>query len=100
MNTGGVCGVVQTTRGSDIGGRAIPTSIVFQELQGLADQQRQFHQQDKRWAQCLTLQQRQVLGLMIPLNAADAIEVFYSYAEEDEKLVNELQKHLVLLKRL
>ncbi len=99
LNTGGVCGVVQTTRGSDIGGRAIPTSIVFQELQGLADQQQQFHQQDKRWAEGLTPQQRQALGLVIPLDAADAIEVFYSYAEEDEKLVKELQKQLILLKR-
>ena len=100
MNTGGVCGVVQTTRGSDIGGRAIPTGIVFQELPDLADQQQQFHQQDKRWTQCLTPQQRQALGLVIPLNAAEAIEVFYSYAEEDQKLVKDLQKQLVLLKRL
>ncbi len=28
-----------------------------------------------------------------------AIEVFYSYAHEDEKLRNELEKHLTLLKR-
>ncbi|MFL5627722.1 MAG: trypsin-like peptidase domain-containing protein [Ktedonobacteraceae bacterium] len=100
LNTGGVCGVVQTTRGSDRGGRAIPTSVVFQELPGLADQQQQFHQQDKRWAQCLTLHQHQALGLVIPLYTADAIEVFYSYVEEDEKLVKELQKQLVLMKRL
>jgi Trypsin-like peptidase domain/TIR domain len=97
LNTGGVCGVVQTTRGSNIGGRAIPTSIVLQELSGLADQQQQFHRQYKHWVEYLTPQQRQVLGL---LTAADAIEVFYSYAEEDEKLVKELQKQLVFLKRL
>ena len=97
LNTGGVCGVVQTTRGSDIGGRAIPTSIVFQELPGLKDQQQQFHQQDKRWAEGLTAQQSQESSLR---TATDAIEVFYSYAEEDEKLVKELQKQLVLLKRL
>ena len=87
------------TRGSDIGGRAIPTSIVFQELPELVAQQKQFHQQDKRWYDCLTQQQRQALGLVTPPNPADAIEVFYSYAEEDEKLVKELQKHLSLLKR-
>lgn len=97
LNTGGVCGIVQTTRGSDIGGRAIPTSIVLQELPWLADQQQQFHQQDKCWIECLSLQQRQSLNL---LPAIDAIEVFYSYAEEDEKLVKELQKQLILLKRL
>jgi hypothetical protein len=97
LHTGGVCGVIQTTRGSDIGGRGIPTSIVLQELPGLVDQQQQFHQQDKSWAECLTQQQLQILGL---LTAKDAIEVFYSYAEEDEKLVKEIQKQLVLLKRL
>jgi hypothetical protein len=99
LNTGGVCGVVQTTRGSDLGGRAIPTIIVFQELQGLADQQQQFHQRDTHWVECLTPQQYQTLGLVPPLDTPDAVEVFYSYAEEDEKLAKELQKQLILLKR-
>ncbi|MEH2207529.1 MAG: toll/interleukin-1 receptor domain-containing protein [Nostoc sp.] len=35
----------------------------------------------------------------MPLQPDQAIEVFYSYAHEDEKLRNELEKHLTLLER-
>jgi hypothetical protein len=97
--TGGVCGIVQMTRGSDIGGRAIPTSAILQELPTLVTQQQQFQQQDIRWTSYLTIQQRRILGLGTSPNADEAIEVFYSYAEEDEALAKELQKHLILLKR-
>ncbi len=100
--TGGVCGIVQYTRdrSSDLGGDALLTKRVLQEFPQLIDKQKQFHQQHKKWAECLTPQQRQVLGLAVSFNAANTIEVFYSYAEEDEKLVKEIQKQLVLLKRL
>jgi hypothetical protein len=101
LNTGGVGGVVQMTRGSDLGGRAIPSETVFQAMSekqvDLRDQQQKFHKQDRCWADCLTQQQRQALGLV---NPADTIEVFYSYTEEDEKLAKEIQKQLVQLKRL
>lgn len=99
--TGGICGLVQVTRdrGSDLGGKAILTETVLKEFPQLEALQKQFHQQDKHWIDCLTSQQRQLLGLVTPLNPADAIEVFYSYAEEDEKLVREIQKQLVMLKR-
>lgn len=100
--TGGVCGIVQFTRdrSSDLGGDALLTKKIFQEFPDLMVKQKQFHQQDKRWTECLTQQQRQALGLTAPADAANAIEVFYSYAEEDEKLIKELQKQLVQLKRL
>lgn len=100
--SGSVCGIVQFTRdrSTDLGGKALLTKVVFREFPQLETQQRQFHQRDKRWAECVTPQQRQALGLVTPADASDAIEVFYSYAEEDEKLVKELQKQLVLLKRL
>ena len=99
--SGSVCGIVQFTRdrSTDLGGKALLTKVVLREFPQLEIQQQQFHQQDKRWAECLTPQQRQALGLVTPADATDAIEVFYSYAEEDEKLVKELQKQLVLLKR-
>ena len=90
---------LQMTRGSDIGGRAVPTSIVLQELPDLVQQHQQFHQQDTRWVECLALQQRQKPGLVARLDAEEAIEIFYSYAEQDEMLAQELQKHLILLKR-
>jgi|GEM_PF-1940255 len=99
LRTGSVCGIVQMTRGSDLGGRAVPISTALQEFADLSSQQQRFHQQDTRWATRLTSQQRQAPGLATPENTAETIEVFYSYAEEDEALARELQKHLILLKR-
>lgn len=99
LRTGGVCGIVQMTSGGDLGGRAVPTSAVLQELPDVAPQQQQFHQQDTRWATCLTPQQRQALGLIASPDTKEAIEVFYSYAREDEDLAKEIQKQLIFLKR-
>jgi hypothetical protein len=102
LRTGGVCGVMKRSRGvdSDLGGRAVPVSIVFQEFSELVEQQKLFHQRDKRWYDCLTQEQREKLGMVTSQEAAGTLEVFYSYAEEDEKLAKELQKQLTILKRL
>jgi hypothetical protein len=102
--TGCVCGVLQKTRDPDSaqGGRAIPTKTIFQvfeKRENLHDLQQQFHQQDKRWIESLTSQQCQQIGLGTSLPIAKTIEVFYSYAHEDEVLRNELAKQLKLLKR-
>ncbi len=114
--TGSVCGVLQKTRDpdSDLGGRAIPTKTVFQAMLekqvDLRALQQEFHQQDKSWLESLTLhqiqkidpQEREKIGLKAPsptLQPAKTIEVFYSYAHEDEKLRDELAKQLRLLRR-
>lgn len=96
--TGGICGIVKLTRGTDavMGGRAIPASIVFREFPELITKQQEFHQQDKRWHDCLTPPQRQILGLV---DIQEAFEVFFSYARKDEKLKDELEKHLTLMQR-
>lgn len=104
LNTGSVCGVVQKTRTSNIGGRAIPTKIVFMHFPELQTMQKQFHQQDKRWIEKLTSQQKQLLGLIsfssTPANT-QSIEVFYSYADtsRDKMMLEELLKHLSTLRR-
>lgn len=99
--TGGVCGVVKRTRGVDtaMGGRAIPVSVITQRFPEVVAHQKEFPQQNKRWYECLTLQQRQLLGLASTEEPTDAIKVFYSYASEDENLARELQKQLITLKR-
>jgi Trypsin-like peptidase domain/TIR domain len=102
--TGSVCGVVKRTRGPDtiMGGRAIPTAIVLRELTDLAFAQQQFHDQDKSWYDAMTIEQRKESGIkdMLSLTATSgAIEVFYSYVQEDEQLAEKLRRHLVLLKR-
>ncbi len=50
-----VCGIVQLTRDrhNDLGGRAIPTTIVFRVFPEIITLQQQFHQQNKRWMNCL-----------------------------------------------
>lgn len=106
--TGGVCGLLQKTHDEDRseGGRAIPTKTVLEELLkqqvDLRDLQQQFHGQNTEWIGSFTPQQRQQIGLAAPLptsKAAKTIEVFYSYAHEDEKLRDELAKQLKLLQR-
>lgn len=55
INLGYVCGIVQLTRGraSDLGGRAIPTTTIFQVFPELEALQRQYHRSDQRWMNCL-----------------------------------------------
>jgi hypothetical protein len=50
-----VCGVIQRTRdrASDLGGRAISATTVFQVFPELEAQQRLFHRKDQRWANAL-----------------------------------------------
>ena len=49
--TGGVCGVVRLTRDrtSDLGGRAIPTSLVLDRYDFLIELQKAFHSRDRTW---------------------------------------------------
>ncbi len=96
--TGSICGIVQWTRDRTmaLGGKAMLAKVMFREFPGLETQQRRFHQQDHRWANCLTAQQRQKLGLV---NTADAIEIFFSYHPKDSTERNELAIHLKPMKR-
>lgn len=54
--TGGVCGIIKSTRdaGSDLGGRAVPTSIILGTFGDLGDKQEAFHQRDGRWLALLS----------------------------------------------
>ncbi|MEN8446325.1 MAG: tetratricopeptide repeat protein, partial [Cyanobacteria bacterium J06555_13] len=51
LNTGRVCGIVKFTRDRtiDLGGGAIPTTVILEQYPQLQDFQQQFHQQDRRW---------------------------------------------------
>ena len=105
-DTGGVCGIVQlsysTSSAAAVGGSGLLTKIILQEFPELTEQQKQYHQQHREWLDSMTPQQRQKAGLAIPTpvpNVKETFEIFFSYAEEDEKLVNELRKQLALLKR-
>jgi hypothetical protein len=100
LRTGGVCGVMKRSRGvdSDLGGRAIPVSRVFEEFPELREQQRQFHQRDRGWYDCLTQEQREKLVMVTP---AEGIEVFFLYADvdEDKRLVDKLERHLAAMQK-
>jgi hypothetical protein len=105
QRTGAVCGVVKLTRGTGtiLGGRAIPVARAIQEFSLLQDLQKQFHSQDEQWAKSLTLQQRQANGFdkLHPLAENEAIEIFFSYDdnEQDLKIFHQLEKQLTLLRR-
>ncbi len=99
LQTGFVCGIVQKNRRLEKadGGRGIPTSIIFEEFQGLKNQQQTFHQHDKRWFDFLTPQQRQQFAVILSTTTSAStgpIEIFVSYVPADEKLRSELAKHL------
>ncbi|MGH9765103.1 MAG: toll/interleukin-1 receptor domain-containing protein, partial [Blastocatellia bacterium] len=83
-------------------GEAIMTKVILREFPELAEKQRLFHSQDKRWYDAMTVEQRKESAIKDTLSlagASDAIEVFYSYVQEDEQLAERLRRHLVLLKR-
>ncbi len=102
--TGCVCGIVQITldRNIDLGGKALLSQVVFREFPVLEARQKQFHQQDRRWWDLLTPQQRQASGLETSTSASTAtgaVEIFVSYVRADETLRSELAKHLKPMKR-
>lgn len=105
--TGSVCGIVQFTRdrSTDLGGKGMLTKVVLREFPELEEQQKLFHQQDKRWLDCLTPQQREVLGMGSSTSQSgsnNTIEVFFSYADsdKDKDMLTELLKQMSILKRL
>jgi len=65
IRTGGVCGIINRTRGSNaiMGGRGIPTKTIFQSFPELKGLQEQFHQDNRRWMNSLSPQLRQAIAL-------------------------------------
>ncbi len=100
LHTGGVCGVMKRSRGtdSDLGGRAVPVSRVLREFPELVEQRKLFHRRDRRWYDRLTQEQREKLGMVAP---AEGIEVFFLYADvdEDKRLLDKLEKHLATMQK-
>ena len=58
LKTGKVCGMVKETRaaGFDLGGGAIPTRVILEQLPELRSLQQQFHEKNRRWANLITTQ--------------------------------------------
>jgi tetratricopeptide (TPR) repeat protein len=65
QRTGKVCGIVKFTRDRsiDLGGGAVPTAVILAQFPELMEQQRSFHQFDRRW-----LRRMQSLSEAIPAN--------------------------------
>ncbi|HEY9834320.1 MAG TPA: trypsin-like peptidase domain-containing protein, partial [Stenomitos sp.] len=58
QRTGKVCGIVKFTRDRsfDLGGGAIPTRVILEQLPQLREFQQQFHQCDRRWSDLVAKQ--------------------------------------------
>jgi hypothetical protein len=101
--TGGVCAIMQASRdrSSALGGKALLAQAIYAEFPALEALQQQFHTRDTRWSDALTTDQRKALGLKwLPSPPApDTLEIFYSYAHKDEKLRDELETALVMMRR-
>jgi hypothetical protein len=85
LRTGQVCGIAKLSRDqeTDLGGRAVPTRTVLQELSFLEALQHAFHTSHTAWSP----------------GTAGALELFYAYAPRDESLRQKLEDHLSLLRR-
>ncbi|GAC1378034.1 MAG: hypothetical protein NVS4B7_00230 [Ktedonobacteraceae bacterium] len=100
--TGGVCGIVQSTRdrSSDLGGKAMLSKVIFREFPELEERQKQYHQQHREWVDILNAQQLQQISLeWIRFPATGAIKVFISYTRKDEAFQDDLMKHLTSMRR-
>lgn len=60
QRTGKVCGMVKFTRdrGTDLGGGAIPTSVIFNKISQLTELQEAFHKQNHLWRDLLQVDKR------------------------------------------
>ena len=102
--TGCICGIVQSTRDRAIalGGEAIMTKVILREFPELEEKQKLFHSQDKSWYDAMTVDQlaeSAIEDFLSLSSTSDAIEIFYSYVDEDKDMATQLQKHLILLQR-
>ncbi|BAY45061.1 hypothetical protein SAMD00079811_26630 [Scytonema sp. HK-05] len=65
LRTGKICGLVRLSRDRslDMGGRAIPTTVIFSQFRELKELQYNFHQQDDCWLKLLPKAPRESLRL-------------------------------------
>lgn len=60
QNTGAVCGIISLSRdiSTDMGGRAIPSTVILSQFSELTQLQKQFHQKDKHWIHFLNFRRK------------------------------------------
>lgn len=94
LRTGGVCGVVKTSRGrdSDLGGRAVSITCVPPE-HDLAALQQSYHQKNDDWLGCLSDEQRR----RVPWQTASSSNPFYG---ESPTLLGREEEHRRILEKL
>jgi hypothetical protein len=86
LETGCVCGIVQSGESTPFpenwwsSNRVISTNVILQVFQELNQSQRQFHEQDRRWINCLTSEQLE----KIKLNWEPFVEQINTNTEESE----------------
>lgn len=113
FDLGCVCGMVISTfdRNIDLGGKALHSKVIFREFPELEILQKQFHQQDRRWWNLLTHQQRLAtgsqlsmpggLGMPVKTQPTRAVKVVLSCSPspKDKSLKEMLLTHLSLMER-
>jgi hypothetical protein len=113
VDSGCVCGMVQSTfdRNIDLGGKALLSKVIFREFPELEFLQKQFHQQDRRWWNLLTHQQRLATGLQLSMpgglgmlveaqnTRTIKLAISCSSSPKDKSLKEMLIAHLSLMER-
>ena len=102
QRTGGVCGVMKLTMGEGtlMGGRAVPTSVVLERFPELVALQKEFHQEDSRWYDCLSQQQRreQIVTVKFIIMKVSELKSVHNMLSEAEAALAPLEKTTSRLK--
>lgn len=87
LNTGLVCAIVKSTRNSesDLGGRAIPVSVILQQFPELITKQENYHRHNEIWLQSLSAEQRKNFDNQLMLEQSiTAIETLFVQVRHDQ----------------
>ncbi|MEI8211546.1 MAG: sigma-70 family RNA polymerase sigma factor [Planctomycetota bacterium] len=104
--TGAVCGVLRRTRDktSDLGGRAVPSSIVLSAFPSIADVQHEIRKAETIWSASLTANQKMKLGIKFHvLSTLDRVAEIYALLNYDVQRNATIANHnvdLMLTRRL
>ncbi|TDF39301.1 sigma-70 family RNA polymerase sigma factor [Alteromonadaceae bacterium M269] len=104
--TGGVCGVIRRTRDklSDLGGRAVPASIVLSAFPSISDSQSEVQKTEAAWTNALTAKQNMLLGIKFHVSSTlERVAEIYSllnYDVERDLTIENQKVDLKLVRRL
>lgn len=91
LRSGGICGIITIARPSNLGGRAIPTKIIFREFPRLLELNRGFHKRNGHWIDNLVSHQR------LPEDTAQKLKYQYTQAVREVSALTLREENALIL---